>query len=49
MYYHYIIHMLLILGERLMVTGFIVIALHAIISPYFNVLHEAISYGFHGN
>ena len=28
---------------------FTVIVLHAITSPFYNVLHEAISYGFHGN
>ena len=31
------------------INTFTVIVLHAIISPYYNVLHKAISYGFHGN
>ena len=39
----------ILLGQSLMVTGFTVIVLHAIISPYYNVLHEAISYRFHEN
>ena len=39
----------LMLGQSLMVTGVIVIVLHAKITPYYNVLHEAISYRFHGN
>ena len=40
---------ILILDQSLMVTGFTVTVLHAIISLYYNVLHEAISYCFHGN
>ena len=39
----------LMLGQSLMVAGFIVIVLYAKTSPYYNVLHEAISYCFHGN
>ena len=39
----------LMLGQSLMVTGITVIALHAKITPYYNVLHEVISYCFHGN
>ena len=41
--------MVLILGQSLMFTGFTVIVLHAIISLYYNVLHEANSFCFHGN
>ena len=41
--------MVLTLGQSLMVTGVTVIVIHTIISPYYNVLHEAISYCFHGN
>ena len=41
--------MVLMFGQSLMVTGVTVIVLHAIITPYYNVLHEAISYCFHGN
>ena len=41
--------MILMRGQSLMITGFIVIVLHTKISPYYNVLHEAISYCFHGN
>ena len=36
-------------GQNLIVTGFTVIVLHTIISPYYNVLYKAISYRFHGN
>ena len=41
--------MVLMYGQSSMVTGITVIVLHAKISPYYNVLHEAISYCFHGN
>ena len=41
--------MVSILGQSLMVTGFTVIVLHTIISPYYNILHKAISYCFHGH
>ena len=41
--------MVLMSGQSLMVTGVTVIMLHAKISPYYNVLNEAISYRFHGN
>ena len=41
--------MVLMFGQSLMVTGVTVIMLHAKITPYYNVLHEAISYCFHGN
>ena len=46
---HVMYMMVSILGQSLMVTGFTVIVLHTIISPYYNVLHKAISYCFHGN
>ena len=36
-------------GQSLMVTGVTGIVLHAKITPYYNVLHEAICYCFHGN
>ena len=39
----------LMLGKSLMAAGVIVIVLHAKTPPYYNVLHEAISYCFHGN
>ena len=39
----------LMLGQSLMVTGVTVIVLHVKITPYYNVLHEAINYCFHGN
>ena len=39
----------LMFGQSLMVAGVIVIVLHAKTSPYYNVLHKAISYCFHGN
>ena len=39
----------LMLDQSLMVTGVIVTMLHAKTSPYYNVLHEAICYCFHGN
>ena len=37
-------YIILMLGQSLMVTGFTVIMLHTIIPPYYNVLHETISY-----
>ena len=49
MYYHVHDGLGLMLGQNLMVTGVIVIVLHAKTSPYYNVLHEAISYRFRGN
>ena len=39
----------LMLGQSLMFTGVAVIVLHAKITSFYNVLHEAISYRFHGN
>ena len=39
----------LLLGQSFIVTRFTVIMLRTIISPYYNVLHKAISYCFHGN
>ena len=39
----------LMLGQSLMVTGVIVIVLHANTSPYYNIWHKVISYCFHGN
>ena len=39
----------LMLDQSLMVTGVRVIVLRAKIAPYYNVLHEAISYRFNGN
>ena len=36
-------------GQSLMDAGVTGIVLHAKITPYYNVLHEAISYRFHGN
>ena len=39
----------LMFGQNLMVTGVTVIVLHAKITPYYNVLHKAINYCFHGN
>ena len=40
----------LLLGQSFIVTRFTVIVLRTIIiSPYYNVLHKAISYCFHGN
>ena len=41
--------MVLMSGQSLMITGVTVIVLRAKISPYYNVLHETISYRFHGN
>ena len=38
--------MVLMLGQSLIVTDFTVIVLHAKVSPYYNVLHEAIGYFF---
>ena len=35
-------------GQSVMVTGVIVIVLHAKITPYYNVWQEAIGYCFHG-
>ena len=41
--------MVLMFGQSLMVTSVKVTVLHAKITPYYNVLHETISYYFHGN
>ena len=44
MYYH--IHDEI---KSLMIAGVTVVVLHAKLSPYYNVYHEAISYCFRGN
>ena len=41
--------MVLMFGQSLMDTAITVIVIHTKIAPYYNVLHEAISYCFHGN